>query len=152
MRTGTVQARATRPRRHRFEIKSPPTPAISIQAIGAPGKRGSGNDISVALEAAVVFTDTVTFCAPLPKFTEELERAQVGAGLAAGTIAQARFTVPLKDPMAAKARVNDAVCPALMVCEVEAPEAGPTEKSGATVNTTAVLWTLVPELPKIVTA
>lgn len=81
---------------------------------------------------AVVPTFTVTVCVPLPLIcTELLDKLQVGAGETTGVIAQVRFTVPVNDPVPANARLKLAVCPALMVCEVDEPDAAAIEKSGA---------------------
>jgi len=81
---------------------------------------------------ATVATFTVTVCVPLLViWTEELDRLHVGAGVAAGVMAHIRFTVPVNDPIDAKARLKLAVCPAVTVCDVGDPETAPTEKSGA---------------------
>jgi hypothetical protein len=79
----------------------------------------------------------------------ELERAQVGAGVSVGVMAQLRFTVPENDPVGAKAKLKLAVCPALMVWEVGDPEPAPMVKSGAawTTSETGTLFTIEPELP-----
>ena len=67
---------------------------------------------------AVVATVAVTDCVPVAVIcTEALDREQVGGGVAAGVIAQLRFTVPENDPVGVSARVNFALCPAVMVCE-----------------------------------
>jgi hypothetical protein len=56
---------------------------------------------------AVVATVAVTDCAPLPVIcTEALDRVQVGGGVAAGVMAQVRFTVPENEPVGVSARVN----------------------------------------------
>ena len=65
--------------------------------------------------------------------TERLERPQLGAEDTTGVIVQLRFIVPVNDPVGAKARLKMAVCPALMICEVDEPDAGPTVKSGVAV-------------------
>lgn len=83
---------------------------------------------------AVVPIITVTDCVPLPLIcTEELDKAQVGAGVTDGVIEQLRFTVPVNDSIPAKANEKLAVCPGLIVCEVADPEAGLIVKSGSAV-------------------
>jgi len=82
--------------------------------------------------AAVVPTVTVTGCAALPLIcNEEPEKAHVGAGLTVGLRVQLRLTVPVNDPMGVTNKLNFALCPALMVWEVDDPEAAPTLKLGA---------------------
>lgn len=81
---------------------------------------------------AVVPTFTVTVCVPFPVIcTDPLDRPQVRAGVTTGVMAQLRFTVPVNDPVGARARLKLAVCPAVTVCEVGEPEAVLIEKSGA---------------------
>ena|ERR1700678_1833714 len=69
-------------------------------------------------------TDTV-WLAPFVICTEELDKAHVGAGEPACVMLQLRLTVPLNDPEDAMERVKFAPCPALIVCDVGDPEAGP---------------------------
>lgn len=57
--------------------------------------------------------------------TEELDNIQVGAGDTTGVTLQPRLTVPLNDPEGARSRLNFALFPAAMVCEVGDPLAGP---------------------------
>lgn len=105
---------------------------IHANAIGPVGKLKRGILREVA--GAVVPTFTVTVCVPVPLIcTELLESVQVGAGVTTGVIAQLRFTVPVNDPIDAKARLKLAVCPAGTVCEVGEPDAEAIEKSGAAV-------------------
>lgn len=66
--------------------------------------------------------------------TEELDRVQSGAGDTTGVMLQLRLTVPLNDPVGARARVNFALCPALMVSEFDDPLTGPRVKPGAAVE------------------
>jgi hypothetical protein len=69
---------------------------------------------------AVVATLTATVCVPLLLIcTDEVDRLHVGAGVTIGVIAQLRLMVPVKDPTEVKSRLKFAVCPALMVCEVD---------------------------------
>ena len=68
---------------------------------------------------------------PLPViFTDPFDRLHVGPRVTRGVIAQLRFTVPVNDPVAAKAKVKVAACPAVMVCESEEPGTLLIEKSG----------------------
>ena len=103
------------------------------------------------VKLAVVPTVNVTGCDPLPlRFMDELDRPQVGAGVAAGVIAQVRLAVPLNDPAGASIRLKVAVCPALTVCEIGEPDAGLKVKSGTTVSATEVLCTVPPEVARTV--
>jgi hypothetical protein len=79
---------------------------------------------------AVVDTCTVAVCVPLPLICTEAGRVQVGARATAGLMLQLKFTVSANDPMGVKATLKLAVCPAVMVREAGAPEAGPMVKSG----------------------
>jgi hypothetical protein len=99
----------------------------------------------------VVATFTVTVCVPVPVICTEEGTLQVGAGVAAGAIAQLRLTVPVKDPLPAKAKLKLAVCPALMLWEVGEPEAAPTVKSetACTTSDAAMLFTVDPAVPWI---
>ena len=122
---------------------------IMIIGIGPGGTLTPGR--APVVTGAVVPTFTVTVCVPVPLIcTEELDRLQVGAGVAAGVMAQLRFTVPVNDPVGASARLKFAVCPAVMVWEVAEPDAAPNVKLGGaawTVIVTPVLCTLLPEVP-----
>ena len=134
MRIGATQARTAKAPRRRFNINTPPKPMVNIHGIVVQGSRKSGNG-RLALVEPVVFTETMTVCVPLPvRLTVGLDKLQVGAGVAAGVIAQLRLTVPVNDPIDAKDSVKLAACPALIVWEVGDPDAGPIEKSllGAT--------------------
>jgi len=85
-----------------------------------------------AVDGEAVFTVTVTGCAELPLIcTEELEKLQVGAGVAIGLMLQLRLTAPLKDSDGLTTKRNFALCPTLMVCEADDPDPAPTLKSGA---------------------
>ena len=64
----------------------------------------------------------------------EAGTVQTGAGMTTGVIAQLRLTIPLNDPAGVTVRLKDAVCPAVMVAELDDPDAGPTAKSGAPVD------------------
>jgi hypothetical protein len=135
--------------RLRPRIHDDPT-RVSINTKGmAPG----GNPIVGALllvTGVVVPIFTVTDCVALPLIcTDELDSVHVGAGVTAGVIAQLRLTVPANDPVPAMAKLNLAVCPALIVCEVGDPEAAPMVKSGgaSTISDNAALFTIEPELP-----
>ena len=99
----------------------------------------------------MVATFTVTVCVPVPLICTEEGTLQVGAGVAAGVIAQLRLTVPVKDPVPAKARLKLAVSPALMVWEVGDPEDGEIVKSGSarTTRDTTVLFVAPFALPWI---
>jgi hypothetical protein len=77
----------------------------------------------VALPAAVVPTVTITGVAVLPETLTDAGTLQVGAGVAAGERLHVRATVPLKGPLAANSRLNDALCPAEIVDELELPDA-----------------------------
>jgi len=103
---------------------------------------------------AVVSTVAVTGWLPLPVIcTEEFDKLQVGAGVTDGVMAQLRLTVPVNPPDGVTSKLNFALCPALMVCEVGDPEAGPIVKSGAacTTSVTVVLCTRDPDVPETFT-
>ncbi len=118
-RANTTIGMASRGKRLRFRAQTQVEPSnikVHTSGIGPGGKVMSGTTPEVA--GAVVPTVTLTVCVPLPlSCTDELDRLQVGAGATAGVMVQPRFTVPLNDPVGARARVNVAVCPALMVWE-----------------------------------
>jgi hypothetical protein len=80
--------------------------------------------------AAVAIVAVTVRAVPL-SCTAELDKLQVGAGVAVGVMLQLRFTVPVKAPAGATAIANCALCPAAMVCEACDPEANPTVKFGA---------------------
>ena len=89
-------------------------------------------DSIAAVEGAVVPTFTVTDCGVVPLICSEgLDKLQVGPSVTVGVTAQLRLTVPLNMPDPAKLRLKLAVCPALMVCDVDDPEAGEMLKPGA---------------------
>lgn len=67
--------------------------------------------------------------------TEELDKVQFGAGETTGVTLQLRLMVPLKEPEGATVSVNFALSPAVMVCDVGDPLAGPRLKLGAAVAT-----------------
>lgn len=80
----------------------------------------------------MVPTVTVIGCAALPLIcTEAIDNPQVGAGLIIGLTLQLRFTAPVNDPVGVTTKLNFALCPALMVWEVDDPDAAPTLKFGA---------------------
>lgn len=58
---------------------------------------------------------------------------QTGAGVTAGVIVQLSLTIPLNDPAGVTARLKDAVCPAVMLAELEDPLAVAISKSAAAV-------------------
>ncbi len=59
---------------------------------------------------ATVPTATATDAPPFPLIcTEELDRLHVGGGVTTGVMAQFRFSVPVNDPVGAKARLKVAV-------------------------------------------
>ena len=139
-------------KRLRFRTHSNVEPRnISVQRsiVGPDGKltRGTAPDVT----DAVVATFTVTVCVPVPVICTEEGTLHVGAGVAAGVIAQLRLTVPVKDPLPAKAKLKLAVCPALMLWEVGEPEAAPTVKSetACTTSDAAMLFTVDPAVPWI---
>lgn len=98
-----------------------------------PGVKSAG-EIDPAVTAAVVDTCGVTGAdVPCVTFTET-GTVQTGAGVtAAGVIVQLRLTTPLNDPAGVTARLNDAVCPAVMVAEFEDPLPAAISKSAAAV-------------------
>ena len=63
----------------------------------------------------------------------EAGTVQTGAGVTAGVTVQPRLTIPLNDPAGVTARLKDAVCPAVMVAELEDPLAAAISKSAAAV-------------------
>ena len=68
---------------------------------------------------AVVPILNVTVCEAAPlSCAEELDKMHVGAGVAAGVIAQLRLTVPENDSVGVSDKANVALCPALIVWEV----------------------------------
>jgi hypothetical protein len=73
--------------------------------------------------AAVVPIITCTEAAFEPPTETELGNVQVGAGVSGGVTLQVRLTVPLKPKSGVTVRLNVAVCPALIVCELCDPEA-----------------------------
>lgn len=108
----TTSGAASSGRRLRFRIQSNVEPrSINAQksVVGPAGKLTRG--AATVVTGAVVATFTVTVCVPVPLIWTEEGTVQVGAGVAAGVIAQLKFTVPVKDPVPAKARVKLAVCP-----------------------------------------
>jgi hypothetical protein len=92
------------------------------------GKLGAGTDR--AFPEAVVDTVAVTDVAALPVTFTEAGRLQIGAGLAAGATLQVRLTVPLNDPVGVIVKPNVAAWPAVIVDELDPPEAMPMVKSG----------------------
>ena len=85
----------------------------------------------VLLEA-VVENVTVTGVAALPARLTDPGKLQSGAGVSVGVMPQVRFTVPVNDLAGVSAKLNVALCPAVMVDEFEAPEAIAKVKSGGT--------------------
>jgi hypothetical protein len=131
-KASTTIGAASSGRRLRLRIHSDVEPRnINVQksSVGPDGKLTRGR--ATVVTGAVVATFTVTICVPVPLICTEEGTLQVGAGVAAGVIAQTRPTVPVKDPVPAKAKLKLAVCPALMLWEVGDPDAAPIEKSGA---------------------
>jgi hypothetical protein len=102
-----------------------------MNASQASGDAAGGNPIGEILLAVepVVLTVTVTVCAVLPTWTDELDRPQVGGGATVGLMLQVRLALPLNPPTAANEMLNVASCPAEIVCEVGDPDAGATVKS-----------------------
>jgi hypothetical protein len=81
--------------------------------------RWSGTAAAEVVDA-VVPTVTVTGWAVVPLIcTEELESAQVGAGVAAGVMAHARLTVPEKVAVGVSDKVKVAFCPGVIDWELE---------------------------------
>ena len=67
---------------------------------------------------AVVAAVTVTVCATPPlNCTEEVDKVQVGGGVAAGAMAHPRLTVPENEPTGVSDMLNIALCPALTLWE-----------------------------------
>jgi hypothetical protein len=105
---------------------------IPVHASGSDPDGKFTCDTLPVVTGAVVPTVTVTDWFPLPVIcTEELDKPQVGAGLTTGVMAQLRFTVPVNPAEGVMTKLNLALCPAFMVCEVGDPEAAPIAKSGA---------------------
>jgi hypothetical protein len=109
---------------------------INIHANGkVPDGKLMRREIVPVVTGAVVATMTVTGAA-LPALTcTELGKLHVGAGVTRGLILHVKSTVPLNDPAGVTAKSNVAVWPALIVCERDDPDAGPTPKP-ATASTT----------------
>lgn len=89
------------------------------------------DDIVPAVAGAVVATVTVTGVAMPPVRFTEPGKLQVGAGVSAGVMLHVRFTVPLNDPTGVTVKLNVALFPAVMVDELDDPDAGPIVESGA---------------------
>lgn len=104
-------------------------PRNSIHAMSqvAGGKNVDGP--LLAVPAAVVETVTVTGVAELPVTLTDAGTLQTGAGVTAGVMLHAKFTVPLNDPAGASAKLKVAVPPAEIVAEVP-PVGIPIVKSG----------------------
>jgi hypothetical protein len=137
----------------RFRFHSNNNPELSNIPVHASGIQPDGKlscDTLPEVAGAVVPTVTVTVWLPLPViFTEEVDNVHVGAGVTVGVMLQLRLTVPVNDPDGATTKLNLALCPALIVCDVDCPDAGPKLKSaaGCTTNETELLFTTAPELP-----
>lgn len=103
-------------KRLRFRSHSQAEPKnINLHASGSGPTEKMTRCTAPAVTGAVVPTFTVAVCLPVPLICTEEGTLQVGAGVAAGLIAQVRFTVPLNVPVGVKAKLKFAVCPALMV-------------------------------------
>jgi hypothetical protein len=100
------------------------------RSLGSAGK--FADDTLAAVPEAAVATVTVTAVAVLPVTLTEPGTVHTGAGVAAGVMAQARFTVPLKDPAGVRFKLKVAVCPAEMVW-LDPPEPALKVKSGTAV-------------------
>ena len=129
----SVAGTAEMKRRLRVPTKRPAEPNNRKAQVSGHAVGGKALCHAVQLvTGAVVPTFTVTVCVPLPLIcTDELDRLQVGAGVAAGVTVQLRLTVPVNDPIDENAKLKLAVCPALMVCDVDDPEDDEMLKSGA---------------------
>ena len=79
---------------------------ISAQrsVVGPDGKLPGG--AAPVVTYAVVATFNATVCAAVPVICTEEGILQVGAGVAAGVIAQPKLTVPVNPPVPAKARLK----------------------------------------------
>lgn len=76
------------------------------------------NGPPVELPAAVVEIVTVTGVAEIPVTFTDAGTPQTGAGVIAGLILQAKFTIPLNDPAGLRVKLNVAVPPAEIVDEL----------------------------------
>lgn len=133
MKAKTITA-VDRTGRRRFPTKI--RRAVPTASVHPTGPTHGGRIIAgppLALPAAVVATLTVTEVAELPVILTEAGTLQTGAGVTAGVMLQARFTVPLNEPAGVSARLNVAVCPAEIVDELEPPDPAPKVKSAAAV-------------------
>ena len=106
---------------------------------------------TVPAAPAVVPIVTVTACPLVPEICTEEGTLHVSAGLTTGVMLQLRLTVPANDPEGISIKLNFALCPALTVCEVGAPEAAPSVKSAGeaacTTSDAVALFTTPPEVP-----
>jgi len=110
--------------------KAPSTErAFRLRSVSRPIRTSSGIEAvekpaRFAIRAAIVDTGavvpavTVTVCAAPPfNSTEVVDKVQVGAGVAAGTMAHPRLTVPENEPTGVSDMLNIALCPALTLWE-----------------------------------
>ena len=102
-----------------FRLRSVSRPTRTSSGIETGGKPARLAIRATIVDAgAVVAAVTVTVCAAPPlNCTEELDKVQVGAGVAAGAMAHPRLTVPENEPTGVSDVLNIALCPALMVWE-----------------------------------
>jgi len=116
----------------RFRSRNIKSPRTGRDPRGKPPCDGCRT--AAVVMGAVVATVTVTVCAVVPEIcTEELDKLQVGGGVAAGVITQLSETVPENDETGANDKLKFALCPALTFCEVV--DGGVIVKSGAACTT-----------------
>jgi len=136
----------------RLRLRSSSDPELSSNNVHGSGLVHGGRTNrgrTIVVTGAVVPTFNVTDSVPaLLNCTDELDKLHVGAGVAAGVMAQLKFTVPVNELTEVKARLKFAVCPALIVCEVDD---GVIVKSGSAITTreTIALFVAPLALPRI---
>ena len=104
-------------------------PRTSIHPMNSMGGGNLADGPLPAPPDAVVETFTVTEVAELPVTLTELGTLQNGAGETTGAMLHVKLTVPLKDPAGVSAKLNVAVPPAVIVEELDPPDAMPKVKS-----------------------
>ena len=128
--------------------KAPSTEKVfRLRSVSRPTKTSSGVEAvekpaRFALRAAIVDRGavvpavTVTVCAAPPlNCTEEVDKVQVGAGVAVGAIAHPRLTVPENEPTGVSDMLNIALCPELTLWEAGV---GPVIAKSGVASTTSV--------------